>query len=212
MCYGKAVFAVLCVLGTHAMAGEPDQGALTPYQAAKEAEDRTFALRRKAEEAELLARWCATGFGPVDQCARQQRPGSGDTPPPVASMPTTFQTPPPGVAAPSSALSENWGVSIIGWDDKPMAWVRPPGGSERKITRTGIEIDGWRVDSLSKAGIELSRPELTRGGEPVTDESGAVKRRRLTLLPSRQNGGTGGAAPVPAGGPLPGAMAPSLLR
>lgn len=211
MCYGKTAFALLFVFGTHALAGEPEQGAaLTPYQAARDAEDRTFALRRKAEEAELLARWCATGFGPADQCARQQKPGGGGEVP--APMPSSFQMPPPGVATGTAALSESWGVSIIGWDDKPMAWVRPPGGSERKITRTGIEIDGWRVDSLTKAGIELSRPEVSRGGDPVTDENGAVKRRRLTLLPSRQSGGGTGGPALPAGGPPPGGMAPSLLR
>jgi hypothetical protein len=183
----KSLIALLLLLllwaGAGAVEGEQGQGTL--YDAARMAEERTFALKREADEAEQLLRLCNTGFGPVERCATRRLPQAQQQEAPNAPPPSSYTSGPATVS--SQPLNEAWAVSIIGWDDKPIAWVRPPGGAERKISRAGIQIDGWTVDSLTTEGVHLSRFEVTRTGEIVTDATGEPVRRRMTLLPSRQS-------------------------
>jgi hypothetical protein len=185
------------------------------YEAGRTAEERAYFFKRQADEAEQLRRWCDTGFGPAE-CARRrtQTPtdSNGSSAPPAPSIP--FSSGPVGLQVPS--MSDAWSVSIVGWADKPTAWLRSPGAAEQRRAVVGATIVGWRVDAVKAESVHLSRPMRNKDGEPIIDEKGQERRETFTLLPTRTAappvgiaiGGNGGSAnptapPPPIGPPSP---------
>jgi hypothetical protein len=178
--------------------GSADDGSV--YELTRRAEREEYLYRTFADRDTALAKWCDSGFAPIELCARRrvaQGKGGGEAGAPGAALLAPPSPAPAPVAAPAPAPApvatvaaapapvDPYPREISVWDKRVTAWLVYPDGSEVRKAKIGDKIaDGSEIVGISVTdGVRVKR----RNGETETLRT-RVPAPRITITPLQPPG------------------------